>query len=545
MLHGCARALALLVVLLAPTAAAEPLDGALSFHDAPVLRGALHVETGHGALNLSLAAATRQSFALSWTAARGAEHVSAWDEYPGVGIRDADSKETRPLAFGAGNLSAAACAEKCKLYVMADGAAPGAVGLAGRSAGRVATLGSASTLWAGAPEPDEHSFVFPLGAGWWSVGDGGLPLRDAEARAEGRVVVLVQNLNVTVRADGRETHLDTRPRDVGGAPAGVSLATRRATSFVVLELEGARLDAPRGVAASLVASDPRATLEGTLVTEDAAGWVAIDGARALVERRSLVVEGDLVLDARTLDEKALPREAPPLTRAGVGGDARRVVVGSVPLLDVSTAGATERTAGAVSLVAALAILLALATRATFLLPLYSRIGRSRVLSNPNRLMLHAAVEANPGSTATQLGRLVGISRVVAQHHLHVLESHGLVASHRVGLRYLYYLPHAAPRRAQGAPADAAPDAAVADALLADGTRRQIAETVLRAKAPLTQREIAEEAAVSPRLASYHLSRLESAGLVRAEGARPKRYAPAEPLVQRNAPQRDEDATPAA
>lgn len=66
--------------------------------------------------------------------------------------------------------------------------------------------------------------------------------------------------------------------------------------------------------------------------------------------------------------------------------------------------------------------------ACVLLPLYSRIVRSRVLEQPARRAIHAHILANPGATTTELAAVARASFATAAWHLRVLVRHGFIAA---------------------------------------------------------------------------------------------------------------------
>ena len=187
------------------------------------------------------------------------------------------------------------------------------------------------------------------------------------------------------------------------------------------------------------------------------------------------------------------------------GDASRVVLGGAAIVAASPPARTAVEVGLVGL--ALALLWRLGGH--LWLPLYSRIAPSRVLENPNRAAILDLVATTPGMDIARVHRAMRLTRVVAIHHLRVLESHGLVVSRRTGRSRSYF-----PAGDRTPPARAA--------ALLDETRARVLAAV-RERA-LTQNEISDATGLARRLVAYHLARLRSVGLVEGDGARPKRYA---------------------
>ena len=500
-----------LLALLAPLAAAEgtSIEGDLRFPDGARVRGSLEVDAAKALLDLSPAAGADETL-LAWTRASGRVVEKTWTHVPllggDVGVRPRDAREER-LEAGPGSLARLACRPGCAVVLFTEGVAGATMGLEAEDAdAALAWLRAPRTFLAGFPNQSE-SFTRVAAAGWSAF--------DADAPRLGpRVGLFLWNVTGELRtADG------ARPFEAGVSRRPVGAAAEEVTTrFLVLELEDPRLLAPTP-GATLLAEAPEVRLAGALTAPRAEGTLRADGRPVDLAGRSLAAEGDLLLrprgDPATLAPLAVqdPRSEAALT-ARLHGDAARLAVGGAEA--AAPPPARQAGAGAAALLVLLAALWGL--KHALLSPFYTRIDPGRVLENPTRARLHALVRASPGLTPADLVRLTGSARVVVDHHLRVLASHGHLVARRGRRRIAYF------------PTDEAPDEAVHARVetLTDPTRRRLARLVLEG-ACATQKELAERAGVRARLVSHHLGRLEEAGLVAVEPSMPRRYRPTERL----------------
>lgn len=184
------------------------------------------------------------------------------------------------------------------------------------------------------------------------------------------------------------------------------------------------------------------------------------------------------------------------------GDATAPFVGHAPRVTLAASSAPGEMPGwlvqAAWTVALAAFGLAALRVAPFIL-LYTRFSRDDVLEHERRARLYEAIRADPGVSFGRLAGLVGLAHGAAQHHLRLLERHGLVRRVREG-RTTHYYP-AGPRF--GSPVALAP----ARRLLLDH---------LRGRPGLTLGELADLEGHRPQSVWGHLDRLRRAGLVLAE-----------------------------
>ncbi len=139
-----------------------------------------------------------------------------------------------------------------------------------------------------------------------------------------------------------------------------------------------------------------------------------------------------------------------------------------------------------------------------LLPLYSRIQPDELLDHPKRQSIYELVETNPGIHLSQMARELDVPWGTLVHHLRKLEKGDLITSEEKSGKRCFFLPG----QVTGAKRDILP-------ALENETARRIAEYY--AKNPgASQNEAANALDHSPALISWHLSKLEDAGVVTRE-----------------------------
>lgn len=497
-------------VVLIPSAAAmaaAPVSGALRLDPNSAWAGGWEVETQAGAFNVSAGLLADDVLVLR-SASFSGYHMDkprmGTDAGPGVFPTFAG---TRTEVSGAGEIEIR-CKKVCGVLLVAANDA--VFTLTGQSAGEALSEDAPTRYsgWSGNPENDED-FYYGVPADHLALGGGALGA--AEARATGNFTVLI--MNATVRAtldEGPQTwDLGRDYEELASSPLG-SLKRIR-DRFLVLELKGGEYFANDSRA--VLHAAPQARFTGELVARAADGTLEIDGTPEDLTDERLVLRGDLVfgkLAAETTADFVGGRTLEAIVIGDFTGTAERVRVASEEIVQPPAMSPAARASLVALLVTALALLL--------WIPLYSRLDRARVLTNPTRARILELLRASPGLTAPAIAREIGKARAVAIHHLAMLEGHRFVAHRRVGWAIHYYLP------------DGAPEAGsmLASFTLADETRRRIAVEVARGIA--TQSELVVATGASQRLVSYHLGKLEKAGLVQAIEGRPRRFAPTTPLI---------------
>ena len=514
----------LLALLLLPGAWAAGVSGDLRFPEGAALHGEVEVSAAEGAFDLAPAVRAGRPLSLRVASAEG-YLVSERHEHRGgetVGVfGGAPETRNRSVTLPAGVLSNLTCGGQCRVLLVAEG--PATLGLAGRAAGPVGVATEPRLYARGATGgPSEDAFRYRVEAGWTvasprPLAEGpALVLAGGTPRAEGRLALVLLDASAEFLDDGGATRRLSARTTTGAdaGPAGIPLARQVTFRHLVLHLDDARLAAPPGAEAVLLAPAPDLRVAGTLRAPRAEGVLVVDGARHDLAGRSLDLSGDL---------HARPGGDPPSVgaissatgvplRGPLEGEASRLLVGGREVPLAPAPAPASAVAVGVSLLGLLAALVALKAGAAT--PLYLRVTRTHLLRNDNRRLVYETVRARPGVTVAELVRVTGLAEMVVRHHVRMLEAHRHLVLRGTGkVRGCFALDGAVD-----------PQDATLHLILKDPTRRHLARLLAQAPQPLTQSELAEAAGISRRLVSHHLARLEEAGLVGSTGSVPRVYA---------------------
>lgn len=508
-------ALLALVLLAAPVAAAAPthVEGEVALHAPLRLAGAVGVSSAKGALDLAPVVQAGMPLALVIDGGEG-DRVSYTRTNLGVHPSDPELRSTEVRA-GAARLTNFTCQEGCVVLLHALGG-DSRVEVQGVADGALAWTREARSYALFSHSGARGTYRYDVEPGWVQASpdlrmqDGALPLAAAAASTQGRTRLLVEGASFDLVEGNATRHVDTRKhaQDGPAAPLGVSVGTRTDYAYLLMTVEGARVETDPAAPLVLLAPDARVLLEGSLATSRATGTLAADGERHALQDEPLEAEGTFDLSPLVATSGARVQKVDVLggqsATLAFEGEATRLRAAAyevaAPVAPAETALVT---------LAALALLAYLAKLLWF--PLYTRLSRTHLLAHPRRADLLASLEARPGQSVMELSRGTGIARVVVRHHLAMLARHGLVVERDAGRRTRYYLPGSRP--------DTYADA------LSVATRQRLARALLDARGvPLTQKDLAREVGIAERLVSYHLAHLARLGLVRVEEGRPRRYA---------------------
>ena len=515
-----------LLALLAPLAQAaqpQPFTGSLVFGADAHLRGEGALGAPDALLDLTPAVLAGEPVNLSWSSASGYHFETVWAE---ARTRDASmlkrriDDENASIATGPGLVEGVACGPRCQLVVLGMGAQGTRVALEGRLDGPVRRLEEPRAYWAELSQPGNvEAFYHGMPAGSVAAGPGLTAVYDAAPAATGRLGLFVRDGVVTFRtADGPVRVGNLWADERVHAPGGVAATGQERAGFAFVVLEGASLSMAPGSAAVLLARAPTVALAGTLSTTRATGTLTTPEGTVRLEDAPLLLRGDFEAALGSTAAGAVPLvQADPPLRADLRGEADLAVVGGRALVEAPAVSAGAVAAG-FSLAALLGVLWLL-LHGGGLAPFYSRIRRSRVLAHERRQEIHRILGERPGLTLMELARATGMVRVVLQHHLRMLETHQVIVTRMEGRRRTYFLAGQIPP----------PPVLHGQAALRDASRKRIADLLAQAGRPLTQSDLSRELGLSQRLVSYHLSQLESAGLVASEGRLPRRYRPTDLL----------------
>lgn len=497
----------LLLALLAPVAAAASVEGTLSFSQGARLDADdARIYADLGAIDLAGAAS---GMSLAWGSATG-YLVTAGREAAGVPgaysvfVGDPET-DNETLTFGAGELRDLRCEGECSALLFSDGA--GALSVAGAIGGSFAPSVEEVVFAArGSDGPMPDGFYYPIPAGSFAAGAGSsaLPVEGARWEASGALGLFLENATAEVVTQEGSTEIFAMHTSEDSQGALATPATRRVVvRFAVIHAEGALLALPQGAPATLYAPAPVVEAIDKLSAAGVSGTLVVDGEPRELDGASLNAIGDLRATLLPAGAGALPIADAPM-RSELGGEASTILVDNAPVARASASPATKAGVGI-----GIAVLLLAAGAA-----LYTRLDRSNVLRNPNRLRVYETLRQTPGLGVRHLARETGLAEVVVRHHLRMLQQQSHVVA-RGELRDKVFFA------ADGAVHPEAVKVAVA---LKDVTRRRIASALAASAIPLSQKEITVAVGASQRLVSHHLMRLEADGLVQTSGSWPRRYA---------------------
>ncbi|MDX1611281.1 MAG: winged helix-turn-helix transcriptional regulator [Candidatus Thermoplasmatota archaeon] len=149
--------------------------------------------------------------------------------------------------------------------------------------------------------------------------------------------------------------------------------------------------------------------------------------------------------------------------------------------------------------------------APFLAPLYARISREDLLDHPMREAIYQAIQEQPGIHVSELGRELDASWGTLLHHVDKLERAQLIVSEEASGKRCFFLPgQVSAEHKEILPA------------LENETARTIA-TFFGEHPGATQSEACDALGLSAALVSWHIKRLEKAGVLqRTREGRTKR-----------------------
>jgi predicted transcriptional regulator len=344
----------------------------------------------------------------------------------------------------------------------------------------------------------------------------GLRFDALRAHAEGGLVTLITR-GLLVAADGTTTELGP----VRDGTRAVLVFAEDAVADVAAEGLDAVLTLP---AASLGAG-------GQLVADVAGRHVGAGHDANLASGNSgLDIDSAYGLQAAVLGNGFASPSGSGASSAGAGvvpiepqAVAAGAVVGSI--LALAAAGvAGIAAAGKYGLFAVLA-------------PLYARLQHDEVLQNRTREAIYRYVVEHPGINVSEVVKHFGLGWGATVYHLRVLERNHLVVPSKQGRQVCYFQNGGTWSTGQRAGISA----------LRNPNAAHVARVVL-AKAGVQQRELCKLTGLAQPTVSWHLARLEEAGLVAGDGAPRRRYSalPAlQDLAQRGLVPLPEAAVPAA
>jgi len=134
----------------------------------------------------------------------------------------------------------------------------------------------------------------------------------------------------------------------------------------------------------------------------------------------------------------------------------------------------------------------------FIIPLYSKIKRERVLDHFVRGQIFGYIQANPGEHYNAIKDALGLTNGSLAHHVRTLEREQFVKSRRFGLYRRFYPMHYR-----------IPDQEV---FQPNEVQRTILD-VIRQSPGITQKEIATRLSLTPPTVNYHIALLSERNLI--------------------------------
>lgn len=328
---------------------------------------------------------------------------------------------------------------------------------------------------------------------------------------QGRIVLAFWNTELTLdSADGpREYRTGQWTEESRDTPVPTS---REVTQLVWMVLDAATVHLTWADQAMVAGPAPRIDVTGMTTLPAAEGSVRVDDLLGIEPRTETVAVTGTYALGPLVDQGAGVASAKPSQLVthydrfgtGVRGDADRIEVSGKAVQIPETTLSPVVAAGAAGVG-----LLALAGAAyrwgpLALAALYSRLEEGEMLKNATRANIYEIVKRNPGISARQIHRLSTASWGTVVHHLNKLHDAGYVAARNHGRAKCFYENHGKWDAYQEQLAVLTGDktAAVAEAIAAVPGR--------------DQNQIITRTGFSQSTVSYHLLKLEKAGLVAKE-----------------------------
>jgi DNA-binding MarR family transcriptional regulator len=135
----------------------------------------------------------------------------------------------------------------------------------------------------------------------------------------------------------------------------------------------------------------------------------------------------------------------------------------------------------------------------FVVPLYSKLNREKVLNQFLRGQIYGYIMAYPGENYSSIKKAMGVENGTLTHHLYILEREGFVTSRVDGRNKRFY------------PVGVAAEKKTKASMIQKAILKMI-----RQSPDLTQTEIAVALGTSKQVVNYHIKSLLSAGLLSVE-----------------------------
>lgn len=363
-------------------------------------------------------------------------------------------------------------------------------------------------------EPGENDFRYTTDPGTLQfTGD------DPFAITKGNFSVVFFGTPLALEHDTGIEHIDSgthqKRGQIGLVPGGLQAdpLMRTYTQYVVMELQDARL-AVRALEAPSQLLTPMGAMsveiDGTVESPSLLGSIRMGSETVHPEGDPARMDGRFTLEP----QKSSGEDKAVIT---VEGDVQTLTVG--PVQYESKAGAAA-TAGIALVLAGIGATIWQLAKGGFLLPLYAKLTRGKVLDQGTRQMVHDKIQEDPGCTTRSVADALGISWSTAAYHLRVLRHMGLVTAKRRGRHDHHFLSGERSLAQQSI-----------QATLQNPTTKRIAGLITE-NPGIIQKDICEMLKIAPSTASDHLKRLRETGAVIEEKHwRTRAYHPSPALAE--------------
>ena len=139
----------------------------------------------------------------------------------------------------------------------------------------------------------------------------------------------------------------------------------------------------------------------------------------------------------------------------------------------------------------------------FFIPMYSRLQKDTLADEPTRQRLLTTIYTEPGSNFTLLKEKLGLHNGTLAHHLNILETNQMIASHRSGRQRLFF------------PFGSSNNSNIRNSLITNPTQKDIIQKV-KENPGITQSMISQQLGMSRQKVNYHVNSLSNNSILKVE-----------------------------
>ena len=139
----------------------------------------------------------------------------------------------------------------------------------------------------------------------------------------------------------------------------------------------------------------------------------------------------------------------------------------------------------------------------FFIPMYSRLQKDTLADEPTRQRLLTTIYTEPGSNFTLLKEKLGLHNGTLAHHLNILETNQMIASHRSGRQRLFF------------PYGSSNNTNIRNSLITNPTQKNIIQ-IVKENPGITQSMISQQLGMSRQKINYHVTSLSNNSILKVE-----------------------------